>query len=173
MDPFLASIMLFAANFAPRGWALCQGQLLLINQNQALFSLLGTTYGGNGQTTFALPDLRGRVPVGFGQGPGLTNILIGQVGGTESITLINNNLPAHSHSLNAVVEAGDNSLPTGALLAHTGALDKEYKAGTTANTTMHSSAIGMSGNSQPFANRSPYLGMNYVIALQGIYPSRD
>ena len=115
-------------NFAPRGYASCQGQLLSISQNTALFALLGTTFGGNGQTTFALPDLRGRVPMGEGQGPGLTGRTLGEVGGTETVTLITNEIPAHLHTLNGVTEAGNTSVPTGAYLANTGALDKEYRS---------------------------------------------
>ena len=126
MDPLLASIILFAGNFAPRGFYLCQGQILSIAQNTALFSLLGTTYGGDGRTTFALPDLRGRVPVGQGQGPGLSNYDLGEVSGTESTTLLVTNLPQHNHPLIATSEAGSTSDPTGAFLGNTGALDKEY-----------------------------------------------
>ena len=173
MDPLLASIILFAGNFAPRGWAFCQGQLLPISQNQALFSLLGTTYGGNGQTTFALPDLRGRAPIGMGQGPGLSNIDLGQSGGAESVTLTSSQMPSHTHALNAVTDNGDGSTPTNSLLAHSGALDKEFKANTNGNTTMHPTAIGAAGGSQPASIVSPYLGMNYIIALQGVFPSRD
>src|SRR6476660_7370238 len=127
-EPFLAEVILFAGNFAPRGYAFCQGQILSIAQNTALFSLLGTTFGGNGQTTFALPDLRGRVPMGQGQGPGLTDRVLGELSGQETVTLISNEIPAHNHALNAVSEAGDASAPAGAYLANTGALDKEYKA---------------------------------------------
>ena len=173
MDPLLASIILFAGNFAPRGWAFCQGQLLSISQNTALFSLLGTTYGGDGQTTFALPDLRGRAPIGTGQGPGLSDIMLGELSGSESITLLSNQMPSHTHTLNAVTNNGDGSTPTNSLLAHSGALDKEFKANTNSNTTMHPTAIGAAGGSQPFSIRSPYLGMNYIIAMQGIFPSRD
>src|SRR5689334_14491352 len=109
--PLLASIAIFAGNFAPRGWALCNGQILPIAQNTALFSLLGTTYGGNGQTTFALPDLRGRAPIGTGQGPGLSNVDLGQVGGTENVTLLTSNMPMHNHSLNASSAAADVGAP--------------------------------------------------------------
>jgi microcystin-dependent protein len=173
MEGYLAQILFFAGNFAPRGWAFCQGQLLSIAQNTALFSLLGTTYGGNGQTTFALPDFRGRTAVGTGQGPGLSIISLGEVSGTETTTLNVNQLPAHTHALNASTAVGDASVPTNALLANTGALDKEYKAATTANTPMHTSAIGITGGSQPFSIRNPYLGMNYIICMEGIYPSRN
>src|SRR5450631_4459450 len=116
MDPLLASIIIFASNFPPKGWAFCNAQILSIAQNTALFSLLGTTYGGDGITTFALPDLRGRLPVQAGQGPGLSNYDLGQSGGSESTTLLLSNLPQHNHSLNAVSEAGSTSAPAGAYL---------------------------------------------------------
>lgn len=173
MDPLLASIILFAGNFAPRGWAFCQGQILPIAQNTALFSLLGTTYGGNGQTTFALPDLRGRSPIGPGQGPGLGPIDLGESGGAQSTTLLAANMPVHTHALNAIVEPGDSSTPTNGLLANSGALDKEFKVATNANTPMHPTAISTAGGSQPFSITSPYLGLNYIIALEGIFPSRS
>lgn len=172
-EPFLAMIILFAGNFAPIGWALCEGQLLPINQNQALFSLLGTNYGGNGTTNFALPDLRGRVPVGMGQGPGLSNINLGEIGGVENITLTVNQMPQHSHSLNGHTALGDTSDPTNAIPANTGALDREYKGNTAPNAVMNVAAIGASGSSQPVAIRNPYLGMIYCIALTGIFPSRS
>jgi len=172
MDPLLASIIIFAGNFAPRGWALCQGQILSISQNTALFSLLGTTYGGDGRTTFALPDLRGRVPIQNGQGPGLSNYELGQSGGTETTTLLLTNLPQHNHPLNAVSDAGTTSEPAGAYLSNTGALDKEYNASGTL-VTMSAGAIGQVGGSVPFNNVQPYLTLNFIIALQGIFPSRN
>ncbi|MEO6232198.1 MAG: tail fiber protein [Ferruginibacter sp.] len=172
MDPLLASIIIFAGNFAPRGWELCQGQILSIAQNTALFSLLGTTYGGDGRVTFALPDLRGRVPIQQGQGPGLSNYDLGETGGSQSTTILTTNLPAHNHPLIAVTEAGDTAVPTGAFLGNTGALDKEYKASGT-QTPMNTGAIGMQGGSQPINNMQPFLAVNYIIALQGIFPSRN
>ena len=171
-DPFIAGIVLFAGNFAPRGWAFCSGQILSIAQNTALFSLLGTTYGGNGQTTFALPDLRGRVPIHPGQGPGLSSYDLGEKSGTENMTLLVTNMPAHNHILNAVSESGDASAPVGAFLANSGALDKEYKT-TGTNVAMNPQAIGISGGSQPFSIVQPYTCINYIIALQGIFPSRN
>lgn len=171
-EPYIAGIVLFAGNFAPRGWAFCNGQILSIAQNTALFSLLGTTYGGNGQTTFALPDLRGRVPIQPGQGPGLPLYDLGETGGAPTTTLVANNLPAHSHSLNAVTEAGDTSIPTGAFLSNSGALDKEYKTSGTI-VGMNAGAIGATGSSVPFNTMQPYLGLNYIIALTGIFPSRN
>lgn len=171
-EPYLAEIYIGGMNFAPRGYAACQGQLLSIAQNTALFSLLGTTFGGNGQTTFALPDLRGRVPMGDGQGPGLSAHTLGEVGGVETVTLIATEIPAHSHSLNAVTEAGNTSVPTGAYLANTGALDKEYRpTGTPA--VMNAAAIGNAGGNQPHNNLQPYLVLNFYIALVGIFPSRN
>lgn len=173
MDPLLASLLLFAGNFAPKGWALCDGSLLPINQNQALFSLLGTTYGGDGITTFALPDLRGRVPIGMGNGPGLSPIILGEVGGVENVTLTINQMPRHSHTLNGHTALGDTSDPTNAIPANTGALDREYKGNTAPNAVMNATAIGASGSSQPVAIRNPYLGMTYIIALVGIFPSHN
>jgi microcystin-dependent protein len=172
MDPLLASIILFAGNFAPRGYYLCQGQILSIASNTALFSLLGTTYGGNGVTTFALPDLRGRVPVGQGQGPGLSSYELGEVSGTENTTLLVTNLPQHSHALIATSEAGSTSDPTGAFLGNTGALDREYNASGT-HVQMNAAAIGLSGGSQPFNNLQPFVVLNYIIAAEGVFPSRN
>src|SRR5215472_14207563 len=118
--PFLGEIFMFAGNFAPRGYALCNGQLMSIQQNTALFSILGTTYGGNGTTTFALPDLRGRSPIGTGQGPGLTDIVLGEMAGTENVTLTTNNMPSHTHSLNADSNPASVSAPAGSVLADSG-----------------------------------------------------
>ena len=172
MESFIASIILFGGDFAPRSWAFCNGQLLPIAQNTALFSILGTTYGGNGQTTFALPDLRGRVPLHAGQGPGLSDYSLGQSGGSEATTLLTTNMPAHSHSLNAVSETGNVGAPVGASLAATGALDPEYRVGGTP-VGMAASSIGAAGGGQPFNNEQPYLALNYIICLEGIYPSRN
>lgn len=173
MDPFLGSIIIFGGNFEITGWMFCNGQILSIASYQALFALLGTTYGGNGQTTFALPDLRGRTPIGMGQGPGLSNIVIGQVSGVENITLTQNQMPAHTHQLTGSSLAGNTSLPSGALPANTGTLDKEYTNLTTTNVAMHPNAIASAGGSLPISIRNPYIGMNYLIAFQGIFPSRN
>ena len=171
-EPFIGEIFMGGYNFAPRGYALCQGQLLSIAQNTALFSLLGTTYGGNGQTTFALPDLRGRVPMGWGQGPGLSPNSLGEVSGTETVTLLVTQMPAHNHLINAVSEPGDGSSPQGTFLANSGALDKEYKAtGTMVN--MNANAVAPAGGSQPHSNMQPYLVLNIYIAIEGIFPSRN
>lgn len=172
VEVFLGEIRMFAGNFAPTGWAFCQGQLLPIAQNTALFSLLGTTYGGDGRTTFALPDLRGRVPVGFGQGPGLSYKDLGQQFGTETVTLTTAQMPAHSHTVNAVTSEGNQNLPTNSLPANTKTLDKEY-SDAASNTTMKSGMIGITGSSQPVNISQPSLGVNFIIALQGIFPSRN
>ncbi len=172
VETFLGEIRMFAGNFAPTGWAFCQGQLLPIAQNQALFSLLGTTYGGDGRTSFALPDLRGRVPVGFGQGPGLSNRVIGDQFGSELVTLNINQMPSHNHTVNAVTTEGNQNLPTNSLPANTKALDKEY-SDANANTTMKATMVNPTGGNQPFGVTQPSLGVNFIIALQGIYPTRN
>lgn len=171
MEPYIGTIILFGFDFAPKGWAKCDGQLLPIAQNQALFSLLGTRYGGDGQTTFALPDLRSRVPLGAGQGPGLSRYEIGHSGGIESVTLTQANLPAHTHPLMASVEPGDSGNPSGNVLASTGATDLEYSTAGP-NTMMNGRAIGPSGSNMPVQIMQPYLTLNYCIALYGIFPSR-
>jgi len=175
-DPFLGEIRIFAGNFAPTGWAFCQGQLLPIAQNTALFSLLGTTYGGNGVQTFALPDLRGRVVMGFGQGPGLSPYVQGQVGGAESVSLTTQQMPAHSHTVGAS-EAGNTTSPKAAFPAQAVAVGPtsgpKVFAGTSDGTTMNTAMIGSTGGNQPVNVQPPYLVINYIIALQGIYPSRQ
>jgi len=171
-EPFIAEIYMGGMNFAPRGYALCQGQILPINQNTALFSLLGTTFGGNGQTTFALPDLRGRVPMGVGQGPGLTNRVLGELSGEETTTLLQTQMPLHTHTLNAVNQPGAVSDPSGAFLANSGALDKEFiTTGTT--VPMNTSAVASVGGNHPHNNLPPYLVLSIYIAIEGIFPSRN
>jgi microcystin-dependent protein len=170
-DPFIAEIRLFAGNFAPRGWAFCNGQILSIAQNTALFALLGTTYGGNGQTTFALPDLRGRVPISPGQGPGLSSYFLGQTGGQETVTLNTQQMPSHSHGAAASGEGGTAATPNGGVWAGSTARDSIYAA--TANTTMSPAAIAATGGGQPHPNMPPYQAINYIIALEGIFPSRN
>lgn len=170
-DPYIGEIRLVPYNFAPNGWLDCNGQLLSIAQNTALFSLLGTTYGGNGQTTFALPDLRGRVPMGQGQGPGLTFTQIGEVKGTETNIISLAQMPSHNHTVNAVLVEGNQNSPNGTLLADSKLLDKEYSS-TTATTTMGASMIGNTGGSQPVNNLQPSLTLRYIIATQGIFPTR-
>lgn len=170
-EPFLGEIKLVPYNFNPQGWAECNGQLLSIAQNSALFSLLGTQYGGDGETTFALPDLRGRVPIGQGQGPGLPNYSMGQQGGSTTNTLIANNLPQHSHPAFGVTEDGSESSPSGNYLANTKLLDGEYAtAGTTAQ--MNAGMIGSNATStQPVNNIQPYVTLRYIISLTGTFPS--
>jgi len=170
-NPYLASITLFAGNFAPSGYQFCDGQILAIQSYSALFSLLGTNYGGNGTSTFALPDLRGRVPIGFGQGAGLSNYVFAQSGGSESHTLALPQMPAHTHAINAVANAGASTTPAGNLPAIGGKPD--YYSTASANTTMSASMVGIAGNSQPFSILSPYLAISYIIAIVGIYPSRN
>ena len=171
-EPFIGQISIYAFNFAPRGWMPCDGRLLPIAQYQALFALIGTTYGGDGRTTFALPDLRGRIVVGAGNGPGLTPRTIGEMSGTETNTLLISNLPPHNHSINAVSTEGNQNSPTENLPADTKTLDKEY-SNAAANTTMKTSMVGNTGNGTPVNNMQPYLSIGYYIATEGIFPSRD
>jgi microcystin-dependent protein len=171
VDPLLGQISMFAGNFAPRGWALCDGRLLLISQYTQLYSVLGTTYGGDGRTTFALPDLRGRAPIHEGQGPGLSDKRLGQRGGAEQVILQVSNLPSHTHSLNASTATGTSNVPTGNVHADTSVFDKEYA--TTANTAMSGTAIGNTGGNIPVSIVQPYLTITYIIALQGTFPSRS
>lgn len=184
MEGYIAALWMFAGNFAPRGWAFCMGQILSIAQNTALFSLLGTTYGGNGQTTYALPDLRGRVPVGTGQGPGLPSINLGEVSGEPTHTLIITEMPAHNHTpgtitVPAVAGTGNANTPgSGNTLAtlvdsRSNALNLYSNATPDANLRSLSGSTSISGGSQPHNNMQPYLGMNFVICLEGIYPSRN
>ncbi|KPE49569.1 phage tail protein [Chryseobacterium indologenes] len=170
MEPYLGQIIFVPYNRVPNGWAECNGQLLPISQNAALFSLLGTTFGGNGVTNFALPDMRGRSMIGQGQGPGLSNYVVGENGGTESVTLLSSQMPAHSHTINAVTSEGNENSPAGNLPADTKLLDKEYSSAN-ANTTMKASMVNPAGGSQPHENRSPFLAIRCLIALQGVYPS--
>lgn len=191
MEPFLAMIMLWPCNFAPRGWAFCAGQLLSIAQNTALFSLLGTTFGGNGQTTFALPDMQGRVPVGAGNGNGLSPYVLGQMGGTENTTLTTNQMPIHTHAITITLNLQVNntkaaeSIPTSTynvLAAPYDVSNDNPIAGytnTAPNTTLNvgttpaSGTITPAGGSQPFSILQPYTSLYYCIALEGIYPSRN
>ena len=175
-DPFLGEIRLVGFTFAPQGWALCDGQLLSIAQNTALFSLLGTTYGGNGQTTFALPDLRGRVPIHPGQGSGLSNYALGEQSGSENVSLNVSQLPAHNHPLASSNQPGSGSNPSGnfpaVLNEPSGSIAVNgYLA--SSNSTLNPAAIGIAGGNQPHPNLQPLLCVNYIICLQGIYPSRS
>ncbi|MDH4147062.1 MAG: tail fiber protein [Acidimicrobiia bacterium] len=165
MDPLLGQIVLFAGNFAPRGWALCEGQLLPISSNSALFSILGTMYGGDGRVTFALPDLRGRAPIGVGTGPGLSPVQDGQQVGAEHVTLTTAHLPAHDHGIQAASGERTTNRPGGAVAARGGAYAVTVPDAALAPTLP-------SGGGQPFPNLQPSLGLRFIIAVQGIYPSR-
>ncbi len=169
-EPFIGEIRLFAGGFAPLGWAMCQGQTLPIADNDALFSLIGTTYGGDGQNTFSLPDLRGRVPLHQGAGPGLSNRVMGQSGGSEQVTLTAAQMPAHSHGMVASSASAQTAAgPSGNLLGTTKI--NMYGSGSP-TTPMGAGAITPTGGGQPHGNMAPFLGMNYIIALFGIFPSR-
>jgi microcystin-dependent protein len=169
MDPIIATIILFGGNFAPRGWAFCDGQLLSIAQYTALFSILGTTFGGNGQTTFGLPDLRGRVPMHPGNGPGLTPRTLGEQLGTETVTLLAGNVPSHTHAFLAASAPSDDDVPAGLALA-----GGEFYSSTAPTVPLNSATIAPnSGGSSPVQIMQPALAINYIIALEGIFPSRN
>lgn len=174
MEPFLGEISIFAGAFAPKNWAFCHGQMLSISQYQALFSILGTMYGGNGTTTFALPDLRGRIPLGQGQGPGLQRYVVGQMGGQESVTLLSNQMPMHVHPTSVAVSssAGNSAAPNGRTLAASDQRNDQY-TDQGGNGNLAGVSSGMAGGSQPHENMQPYLSINFIIALEGIYPSRN
>jgi microcystin-dependent protein len=168
MDNFLGEIRMFSYGMTIKGWAPCNGQLLPIAQNQALFALLGTQFGGNGSTTFGLPDLRGRAPIAQGSGPGLTPRSMGEVGGSAAVTLLTSQLPQHNHGFVASPNVGEGSSPVGALIGQTN--NNMFAA--TANAAMAPMAVQPSGGNTSHLNAQPYLGVNYLIALQGIFPSR-
>ncbi len=172
MEPYLAQIVMFGGNFAPRGWALCDGQVLSIAQNSALFSLVGTIYGGDGRTTFALPDLRGRGPIGPGTGPGLPNFREGQRGGTEYNILNTTQLPSHTHviQLSGTTADADASDPSGRVPAQT---SEDIYSSSGPTTTMTGPVVGNTGGNQSVNNMQPWLAVNYIIAIQGIFPSRN
>jgi microcystin-dependent protein len=175
-DQFIGEIRIVPFNFAPYGWAFCNGQLLPIAQNTALFSLLGTSYGGNGTTNFALPNLQGSAPVNQGQGPGLTDHVVGELGGEEQVTLISSQLAAHSHALNAKGGSGDHNSPSGAVpaRAHTGRTAIPlYSATRGSGPSMSPQAVTPAGGGQPHNNLPPYLVLTFVIALQGLFPARQ
>jgi len=162
---------MFAGNFAPQGWALCEGQLLAISQNDALFSLLGTIYGGDGRTTFGLPDLRGRLPIHQGSGPGLSSRPIGQKSGVETVIPSVNQLPSHTHSLMASTAPGSGSSPAGGVPAESPSVDLYIEESTTVN--LSASAVTAAGTSQSHTNIQPFLCIRFIIALFGVYPSRS
>jgi microcystin-dependent protein len=170
-SPFLGQIMMVGFNFSPRGWAFCDGQLLAISQNDALFALLGTTYGGDGVTTFALPDLRGRTPMHWGNGPGGFNTVIGETLGTEAVTLTVSQIPSHQHVYSPGASQGeqtsnrpDNRYP---------AVGGYYATTANAGAPMGAPTVAVAGGSQPHNNLQPYLGINFIIALEGIFPTRS
>jgi microcystin-dependent protein len=170
-DPFVAEIRIFPFNFAPRGWAWCNGQILPISQNTALFSLLGTTYGGNGQSTFALPDLQGSAPMHPGQGPGLSLHDLGEVGGSEFVTLLDSEMPAHSHAWTASNQDGTDQSPVQELFAGgVGGVSTYANAGSIAQ--MSPQTLAPAGGSLPHNNMQPYLTLYFNIALQGVFPPR-
>ena len=180
MDPFLGQISIFGCNYAPLGWALCEGQVLPINQYTALFSLLGINFGGNGTTNFQLPDLRSRAPIGFGQGPGLSNYTIGETGGAETVTINAASYPVHSHPLFAGASAASSNAPGGLIEAEGqsagrgGAVNLALYSATGAAATLAPAALtSAAGGNQPHNNIQPYLALNFCIALQGIFPSRS
>ena len=169
-DPFVAEIRIFPFNFAPKGWAWCDGQLLPLSQNTALFSLLGTTYGGNGQSNFALPDLQGSAPMHPGQGPGLSLHDLGETGGSETVTLLESEIPAHTHILRASLDDADLAIPTsGRSLAKA---STNLYVTTAPNTAMAPEALTPVGGDQPHNNLMPYLTFYFNIALQGVFPPR-
>jgi microcystin-dependent protein len=173
-EPFVAEIRIFAGNFAPRGWAYCDGQLLPISQHTALFSLIGTTYGGDGRTTTALPNLKGRAPMHPGHGPGLTDRRLGQKGGVESVTLTTNNMPPHDHSMQASTGPASTFIADSTSSVSRSAGGFSYK-GTGSESTLHESTLSDYGASsaQGHKNMQPFLTLGFIIALIGLYPSRD
>ena len=177
-DPFVAEIRIFPFNFAPRGWAFCNGQILPISQNTALFSLLGTTYGGNGQTTFALPNLQGRAMVGWGQGPGLSLYALGETAGEPNNTLLTTEMPSHTHAPNGGTAPNPATVlsPQGNVWGVAGTRRVPvslYKAGASTAAAMNPLALGLAGGSLPHSNMQPYLGLSFIIATQGIFPARN
>lgn len=177
-QPFVGEIRMFAGNFAPQGWAFCQGQLLAIAQNDALFSLLGTIYGGDGRTTFGLPDCRGRVPVGMGSGPGLTARPIGAKSGSVEVTLIASQVPAHDHGNRVIATTTDGTTTqsSGNMFAKSVGTPEIYHAGTgrgSSPVNMNADALESVGQSQPHTNMAPSLTLNFIISLFGVYPSRN
>ncbi|HRC84221.1 MAG TPA: tail fiber protein [Thermoanaerobaculia bacterium] len=171
MDPFVAEIRIFPFNFAPRGWAWCDGQILPLSQNTALFSLLGTTYGGDGKSNFALPDLQGRAPMHPGQGPGLSLHDLGETGGSDTVSLLESEIPSHSHALRASPDPGDVKTPVPNVVMARSTGGFAYLAGS-ANVALSGNMLAPAGGDQPHNNMQPYLTLYFNIALQGVYPPR-
>ena len=172
-NPFLAEIRIFAGNFAPTGWAQCNGQLMPISQNTALFSLLGTTYGGDGRSTFALPNLQGSAPLQAGQGPGLSLRDLGEVGGEQTVTLLQTEMPAHSHGVQGASPGGQPSPANNAWASGQKGLGNLYAPTSANNVQMNPFAMSISGGNLPHNNMPPYLGLMFIIALQGVFPARS
>lgn len=172
-EPFIAEIRIFAGNFAPRGWAFCDGQLLPVSQNTALFSLIGTTYGGDGRSTTALPNLMGRAPMHPGRGPGLTSRKLGEKIGTETITLTEAQMSSHTHALRAAASRGDATAPANTESLSISAAGLAYKQGANNVVDMSIDALSTTGGLQSHTNMQPFLVLNYIIALIGLYPSRS
>jgi microcystin-dependent protein len=173
MDPFVAEIRIFPFNFAPKGWAFCDGQLLPLSQNTALFSLLGTTYGGDGKSNFALPNMQGNAPMHPGQGPGLSLHDLGETGGSETVTLLESEIPSHAHTLRASPDDADNNLPSPAMSFAKTQKEFGYQSNASASlVTMADTTLAPAGGDQPHNNMQPYLTLNFCIALQGVYPPR-
>jgi len=171
-DPFVAEIRIFPFNFAPRGWAWCDGQLLPLSQNTALFSLLGTTYGGNGKSNFALPDLQGRGPMFWGQGPGLSLRDIGETGGSETVSLLESEIPSHTHAMQASAAPGNNKIAAGNVLARSTGGNVYLPPAGAPLVSMSANALAPAGGDQPHNNLQPYLTFYFCIALQGVFPPR-
>lgn len=171
-DPFVAEIRIFPFNFAPRGWAWCDGQLMPLSQNTALFSLLGTTYGGNGKSNFALPDLQGRAPMHPGQGPGLSLHDLGETGGSETVTLLESEIPSHSHALMVQTNPANLAAPSPARSLSRSAPDAAYTTSTASLVSMAGEALAPAGGDQPHNNLMPFLTFYFCIALQGVFPPR-
>jgi len=171
--PYVGEIRIFAGNFPPSGWALCNGQLLSIAENEVLFILIGTTYGGDGESTFAVPDLRGRAPVHQGTGPGLSNVVLGQQFGAEQVTLTANQIPAHTHLVSATSAKGNSAAAAGAIPAADAAGITAAYSSTAVAATLRSGAVSSVGGSQPHDNMQPFLVINYIISLYGIFPSQS
>lgn len=173
-EPYVGEIRMFAGNFAPRGWALCDGQLLAVSQNDALFSLLGTIYGGDGRTTFGLPELRGRLPMHMGTGPGLSPRIIGSKFGSETITISANQTHSHNHDMRASTTPGTQNVPAGGLLASSPGVRLFRPQPPLAGNSLAADTVGPSpGGAQSHSNLMPYLCVNFIIALVGVYPSRN
>jgi microcystin-dependent protein len=175
-NPFVGEVRMFAGNFAPRGWAMCQGQILSISQNAALFSLLGTNFGGNGTSTFALPNLQGSVPMHQGNGPGLTPRVVGEVGGEQPVTLLQTEMPAHNHVVNADTGGGTQASPIGGVWAEAKKgknAANHYAPSSGSNVAMSTGALSATGGNLAHNNMQPYLCVTFIIALLGIFPARN